>query len=392
MVAAMTRVTRSFLEDHVTWRLLRIENLTRYLKFCARPVVAAQKPFIIGVTGSVGKSTTTAMIGAVLSHPDARPFVGTVGTSQHNMNDSLGLPLVFLGFDDWLKGDGISKLKLLASLPFRALKLALSKDYPRTFVLEYGTSRVGGLRKLVDLAPPDIAVVTTIGPSHLERLRTVEGVAREKSTLVRGVRASGLVILGDDHEFVDYLEQASPVPVQKVSGRGVELSRNIARVVGKHMRIPSSVIEDALREVVLPEGRLTQVTLPWCTIIDDSYNANPLSMKLGLDTLAGSDCSRKVAILGQMAELGDEVQRYHAEIGAYARERADMVIGVGENSKGYGADAWFEDADACAAAIDQLVRPGDCILIKGSLVARMSKIVERLQLLAEGEFVPGLRR
>lgn len=383
MIAAMKSRIRRFVADSLAWRLLRYERIAAYLLFWARAVVALRRPFIIGVTGSVGKTTTTTMIAAVLSHPEARPIVGEIGTSLRNMNDDVGLPLTILRYEDWLRGESISRLKELLAMPVRALRLATSGHYPKILVLEFGAHWKGHLGRLTKVARPNLAIVTTIGPAHLERLRTLQGVAQEKSALVRAVRPSGLVMLGDDHELVSYLEQASQAPVVKVSGYGIELARNIARAVGRHFQIPDHVIEDALSRVELPKGRLNRLELTGFTVIDDSHNANPLSMKLGLDALAESSCSRKVAVLGHMAEMGDEVRRYHNEIGAYARARADIVVAVGELSKAYDADIWFETSDACAAEIERLIQPGDCILVKGSASAKMKHVVARLQEISE---------
>jgi len=104
-------------------------------------------------------------------------------------------------------------------------------------------------------------------------------------------------------------------------------------------------------------------------------------MKLGLDTLAGSvrPGQRRVAVLGGMGELGDESPKYHQEIGDYARSRCDVLIGISELAKHYTPDHWFADSDACAGAIDSLLRSGDCIFLKGSSSVRMIKVVSKLR-------------
>ena len=111
------------------------------------------------------------------------------------------------------------------------------------------------------------------------------------------------------------------------------------------------------------------------TIIDDSYNANPLSMRLGLDRLteAAQPVQRRVAFLGSMGELGDEAAQYHQQIGAYAHQKADVVIGVGELARHYGPDHWFADSDECARQVNRLVGPDDCVLVKGSHSVHMQR-------------------
>jgi len=110
-----------------------------------------------------------------------------------------------------------------------------------------------------------------------------------------------------------------------------------------------------------------------------------MSMMLGLDTLAetAGTAHRKLAVLGGMGELGEENQRYHEEVGAYARTRADVVIGVGDLSRHYQPDIWFETTAACARQIEGHLRADDCVLVKGSASARMWEVVEKLQEIAE---------
>jgi UDP-N-acetylmuramoyl-tripeptide--D-alanyl-D-alanine ligase len=355
--------------------------LVTYVSFCARLVLRMQKPFIVGITGSVGKTTTTEMISAVLRQREAEARIGRVGKTAKNMNDDIGLPLAVLLFDDWMKGGRYQWVAKLCLLPFRAAVLAFTPQYPRVLVLEYGTHWKGHLHRLAELAPPNIAVVTTIGPAHLERLKTLEGIVHEKSAIVRAVGSDGLVVLGDDHDFVSHFERLSLAPVTKVTGRGAELSRNIARIIGRHFGIAEAAISVALEQFKPPPRRLNRIEIEGLTIIDDTYNANPLSMRLGLDTLAGSvePGRRRVAILGGMGELGDDSLKYHEETGIYARSCADLLIGVGDLGRHYLPDHWFVDSGACANEVGSLLRTGDCVFVKGSASVRMAKVVAELQ-------------
>jgi UDP-N-acetylmuramoyl-tripeptide--D-alanyl-D-alanine ligase len=335
---------------------------------------------IVAVTGSVGKTTTTSMIAAVLAHPAAERVVGKAAATSRNMNNDFGLPLTILRHDRWLSEYVGEKLVALCMLPWRALLLATIADYPRVLVLECAAGPRGHVRRSVRLARPTIGVVTAIGPAHLDRFKTVEGVMREKSAVVSAVPRSGLVVLGEGHDYVAQLAQLSRAPVVRVRGRGAELSRNIARTIGRHLELPENVINAALAQYRPAERRLDRLQLGDLTVIDDSYNANPLSMKLGLDVLADSAAAgqRRVAILGLMAELGDGSPGYHAEIGAYARTRSDFVVGVGDLARHYGPDRWFATSEECAAQIARLLAPGDCVLVKGSASVRMSAVVETL--------------
>jgi UDP-N-acetylmuramoyl-tripeptide--D-alanyl-D-alanine ligase len=361
-----------------TARRMFSDLFVHYSSFCARLVLRIRKPLIIGVTGSAGKTTSVHMIAAVLQHPAARQVVGTVAHSVHNMNDDNGLPLTVLRYEHWVSWYNVWKVPLL--LP-RALWLAFFARYPRVLVLEYGTHSRGHLHHLVKVAPPNIAVVTTIGPAHLDRLKTLQGVVHEKSAVVHAVPASGLIVLGADHDYVADLEARAKGRVVKLPGRGADLARDIARVVALHLGVPEQAIEAALADFRPMKSRLNELRLGGMTIIDDSYNANPLSMRLGLDRLAEAarPVQRRIAFLGSMGELGAEATQYHEQIGVYAHQKADVVIGVGELARHYDPDHWFADSDECAREVHGLVVPGDCVLVKGSHSVHMSAIVERLR-------------
>jgi UDP-N-acetylmuramoyl-tripeptide--D-alanyl-D-alanine ligase len=361
--------------------LLPLNRLQNGLAMGARLVVWAHQPFVISITGSVGKSTTTAMLAAVLSHPEAEPTVGAVGATCSNMNDDVGVPATLLRFGEALElpFNYPGRLAFLGLLAWRIVRLLVGR-YPKVMVLECGTDGRGNFARAISIAPPDVAVVTSIGAAHLERLGTLENVAREKGALVRAVAPDGLVILGQGHAYVAQLQQSSRARVVQVAGKGVELSRQITRVVCEHLSVPQAAVEQALSEFKSPAGRLTRLDLFQMTVIDDTYNANPLSMKLGLDTLvrdAKPGC-RRVAVLGVMAELGDEAASYHQAIGDYAKARVDLLVGVGPMSRNYGPDVWFEDSDVCADGVAALLQPNDCLLVKGSASARMGQVVQRL--------------
>ena len=377
---------KKLIVDVVLEPLIPLDRLESYLIFWARCVFWLRKPFIIGITGSVGKSTTTAFVAAVLSHRDAPRTIGPVGCTLENMNDNVGLAATLLDFKSFLvlPWSYVGRLTMFCWLPFRALSVALG-SYPKVMVLEFGVGSTASFRRLVAIAPPDIAVVTRIGAAHLEMMKTLDGVVREKSLLVHAVPQSGLVILGQGHEHVSHLEQAARAPVVKVSGQGIELSQNVARAICQHMGIPDEVVNSTIKEFKNPKGRLNRLDLAGMTVIDDSYNANPMSMELGLDTLdkTATPSHRRLAVLGFMAELGAEGPLYHAQVGAYARSRTDLLIGVGELSKLYKPDHWFDSSEACADAIENLLCMNDCVLVKGSHSARMELVVKQLRKIAE---------
>lgn len=362
-----------------------------YLFFWAGLIVRRRRPFIVGVTGSAGKTTTTEMIAGVLQHEAARPIVGTVAHTLRNMNDDRGLPLTLLRYDRWPGGGALGRLKLYSRVPFRALELLLTGRYPDVLVLEYGTHWHGHLARLAKLAPPKLAVVTNIGPAHLDRLKTIDAIVREKGSLVQAVPPSGLVVLGDGHDHVDQLQNLARAPVVRVSGRGLDLSANIARSVARHLRVPNEIVEAALTSFEPPAGRLKLLRLNGLTVLDDSYNANPLSMTLAVETLSATAAAgkqRRLAILGAMAELGEEAPRYHREAGTLARSHADLLIGVGELAKCYEPDHWYPTSSACADDVERLLAAEDCILVKGAHSAHMERVVLRLKEIGQRGIAP----
>ena len=378
---ALGNQARRFVIDRLIEPAIPRRRLESYLIFWAKLVRRTRGPLIISITGSVGKSTTTALVAHVLSAV-AQDLTGPIGSTFSNMNDDVGVAATLLRYPDVLELPWAyhRRIAMFVSIALRALRVLVSRQYPKVMVLECGVGWTANLERIAAIAPPAIAVVTHIGPAHLEKLGTVEGIVREKGALVRALVPSGLVVLGREHDFVAQLEAMSRAPVVTVPGKGIELSENVARAICDHLRVPRKACESALKTFTRPAGRLNRIDLPALTIIDDTYNANPMSMQLALDTLSAmtGPKRRRVAVLGNMSELGDTAPRYHVDLGHYARDRADLVIGVGDLARHYAADYAFETSEACVATIEKLLEADDVVLVKGSASSRMRMIVERL--------------
>lgn len=354
--------------------------MAAYLTFWARLVLAERRPRIVGITGSVGKTTTKEAIAAVLMHPHARPLLGFVGKADNNLNSELGLPMAILRFGESPKTSVLGWLGLALIAPVRALLLMTIQAYPAVLVLEYAADRPGDIKRLVRLAPPEVAVITAVGPAHLEKFGTVDQIAKEKGCLAAAASPAGLVVLARDNSHVAAMTNRAQARVVKVPGRGVALAQAVARAVGAYFGLDARTMDDALGDFHSLHGRLQIEQVGSITVIDDTYNASPLSMELAFDTLAEvAHGGRTVAFLGEMKELGHDARRYHREVGHYAREKAQLVIGVGELAREYDANQWFATSREAAAVVHAIVRSGDLVLVKGSRSVAMERVVQALK-------------
>ncbi|MBI5029649.1 MAG: UDP-N-acetylmuramoyl-tripeptide--D-alanyl-D-alanine ligase [Chloroflexi bacterium] len=352
---------------------------------------------VIGVTGSVGKSSTKELIAAVL-----RQRYNTL-KSEGNLNNEIGLPLTLL---------------------------QLNETHQRA-VLEMGMYALGEIKMLSDIARPRIGVVTNVGPVHLERLGSIENITRAKAELVEALPADGVAILnGDDARVITMKENtkarvfcygfnpdcdvwADQVESFGLEGIGFVLHRDTEEL---HVRVPllgrhSVHTALAATSVGLAEGmtwdeilrglqdvsaQLRLIVVPaanGATIIDDTYNASPASSLAALNLMAEMS-ERKIAVLGDMLELGTEEQSGHQVVGGRAAQVVDVLIAVGTRGKWIGQAArdagmseeqvFFADTNLQAIEILQKVmRAGDMVLVKGSRGAKMEEIVSALSRIIE---------
>lgn len=357
------------------------ERVERFLLCLASVVIRIRRPIVIGITGSVGKSTATeaifqALEGAVLQGRHFR-----VRATRDNMNNHDGLPLTVLGFNSWQKRTW-QRLMLWWKAPLRAAWCLLDPYYPDILVLEYGSDRSGYLRPMVMAVPPRITVISNIGHAHLAGMGGPEGVFTEKLTLFEAVPLPIGFVIGEGHPYVQALIEHSPNAIL-AKGSGETLADSIAghvvRLLGVEHVVPKMIQR--------PGRRLERIDLGWCLLIDDSFNANPTSIRLALEQLDACRCmgGRRVAFLGTMAELGDYSERMHAEVGALARSHADLVVSVGQEAEKYCAHVHFPDSAICAAALGVLLSPRDIVLVKGSASMKMQRISNRLRAVVNHE-------
>jgi UDP-N-acetylmuramoyl-tripeptide--D-alanyl-D-alanine ligase len=320
---------------------------------------------VIAVTGSVGKTSTKELIRAMVS---ARR---TVVASRANFNTEIGMPLEILA----------------------------APAGTEVLVLEAGMRGFGQIAELAAICEPDVAVITTIGAVHLEQVGSLDGVARAKAELLEGTRDGGTAVVpAGEERLAPWLRPALDV-VTFGPGGDVDLDALDALELpftARHQRLNSLAAVAAARAVgVEPSGRIDvdfgsgrgeRIGLPGgATIINDCYNASPLSMRAALDDLSTlHPAGRRIAVLGDMLELGPDEAALHREVGAEAeRAGVDVLVAVGPRAVGmleaFSGDARaVADAAAAASLAATLVAPGDVLLVKGSRGVGLEVVAEAL--------------
>jgi UDP-N-acetylmuramoyl-tripeptide--D-alanyl-D-alanine ligase len=318
---------------------------------------------VVGITGSTGKTSTKDLLTAMLAQ-DRR----VVATAQ-NLNTEIGLPLTILG----------------APAGTEAL------------VLEMAMRGVGQIAELTAIAEPDVGVIVNVGPVHLELLGSLEAIAAAKAELLVDLRAGATAVLPAGEPLLEaHLRDDLRVVTFGAGGDVADLGAVELPFASAHMRSNALAALAAARALgAEPRGRLEvelsplrgqRIELPGAVlVIDDCYNANPMSMRAALDDLSASASGRRVAVLGDMLELGPGEGAFHAEIGAYAAAHGvDVLVTVGPLAARMGDEFGGEqhavaDAAAAAALARKLLRPGDSVLVKGSRGVGLEVVAQTLQ-------------
>jgi UDP-N-acetylmuramoyl-tripeptide--D-alanyl-D-alanine ligase len=330
---------------------------------------------VVGVTGSTGKTSTKDILAALLGSRLV------THASRENWNTEVGLPLTILE-----AGRGTEAL-----------------------VLEMAMRGEGQIAELVAVAEPDVGVIVNVGPVHLELLGTVERVAAAKAELIRDLRpGAACVVPASEPLLAGHLRKqdvdtwtfgpGGQVRLLAFDGGRAEIE---AREEIVRLEVPYSEPHNLLNTLaavaatralgVRAAGRVDVrfsslrgevVELPGgVTVVNDCYNANPMSMRAALDHLAGSHAERRIAVLGTMAELGPDSYRYHREVGAHAAELGiDVLVPVGERALAFGDGFEGEKRpvatpEEAGALLEELARPGDRVLIKGSRSVGLERVL-----------------
>lgn len=407
--------------------------LVQILRTEAQAVLRRYRPHVAAVTGSVGKTSTKDAVYAVLAQSEH------VRKSEKSFNSELGLPLTILGAPNaWS-----NPLRWLQNIIDGALLLASHHAYPRWLVLEVGADRPGDIKSVSKWLPVQVAVITRLPEVmvHVEFFESPQEVVQEKASLIDALLPGGtLVLYGDDARVpllrerakgkkvitfgfspdadvraedlkILYEQGAEKFPVgmsAKIAVGGVSAPIEVVGTVGAHSFLPALAaaavgqalgkslpdIVEALAGYEPPPGRMHLVRgIKQSVIIDDTYNSSPAAAHAALETLMLAAGGRKIAVLGDMLELGRFSVEEHRKVGA-AAAGADLLVTVGFRARDIAQGALtagmseknilqFEDSEKAGDELATLITPGDTILVKGSQTARMERAVE--ELMAEPE-------
>ena len=331
---------------------------------------------VVGITGSTGKTSTKDIL-AALCTPHAK-----VVAAEEGHNNEIGLPLT----------------------------LTRIEEDTEIVVCEMGMRGLGQIAELCAVARPAIGVITGVGPVHLELLGTVERVAEAKAEVVAALPDGGTAVVPDEPLLEPYLNR-DDVDVRRFrpddvlafeptahgsrarlrvgegelelefpfTARYQALNALAALHAYEALGLPLDRAQDGAGQVTLSRWRGEEVELPsGGLLINDAYNANPVSMKAALAHLnERADGRRRVAILGDMAELGERAAELHAEVGRAAD--VDVLLAVGPLAREYGGAHWVETVDEALAMVDEIVRPGDAVLVKASRAVGLERVADALQ-------------
>ena len=348
---------------------------------------------VVGITGSVGKTSTKEMIASVL----AQKF--RVHKTLGNFNNEWGLPITIF---------------------------AMPED-TEVAILEMGINHFGEMRRLSSVASPDVCVITNIGVAHLEFLKSRDGILKEKTEMLKDMKEGGRIFLnGDDDKLITVGETKGVLPqffghgdnaavyvtgeeplglkgtactihlpdgssfgcTVPVPGKHMVMNALAGASIGHALGLTADEIKAGIEGLPSIPGRNNIINTGNIILLDDCYNANPVSMKASMDVLDLA-IGRKVALLGGMGELGDDTEKMHYETGAYAGEKGlDAVYGIGEAARaivrgakeaGVREALWFASKADFLGHADELIKSGDNILIKASHGAEFPELVEALR-------------
>jgi len=402
----------------------KILILQKILRTMAVLVLKKYNPKIVSITGSVGKTSTKEAVFTVLESKFR------VRRTDKNYNNEIGLPLSIIGVNS---GESSLRGWLWVFLKWAWIMFA-PIEYPEVLVLEMGADRPGDIKYLTGFIKSNAAIITDISSSHVEFFKNIQGVAKEKSVLVKGLEERSLAVLNADNKYVlkiksqlkcnvvtfGFSEEAQMRATDisfnyegegevlkglsfKLNYRGISIPVRLNNVLAKHQVYSAlaaaaigtsfgiNLVEvgAALENFSLPCGRMNLLAgAENSFIIDDTYNSSPTSALAALDTLGEIRAKRKIAVLGDMLELGDESVEKHRLLGKkFIEIKGHIFFAVGKRMRDAADELskdnsppvnilYFESPLEASEKLQEIIRAGDLVLVKGSQGMRMEKVVE----------------
>jgi UDP-N-acetylmuramoyl-tripeptide--D-alanyl-D-alanine ligase len=376
----------NFSNDEIEGTVIKVEDTYKALLNLAKYYRRKLGIKVVGITGSTGKTSTKDLVAAFLSSKYK------VFKTKGNFNNHIGLPLMILGLDS-------------------SIEVA---------VLELGMSNSGEIHTLADCARPDVAIITNIGLSHIENLKTKENIFKAKMEITDFFTKDNILIVNGEDYYLNTIKEdnftiiktgydksysfnAENIILEEETTSFVVKNRNekqeftlpmvgahnvlnalLGIAVAKALDVNYSEMKDGLKNIEATSMRLEFIKANGITIINDCYNASPDSMKAALDVLGNYKGGRKIAILGTMRELGDEAPKAHRSIGEYATEKSDILITTGEFKEEYKIGfakeqvKTYETKEQLIGDLYNITEENDVILVKASRGIKFEEIVNQL--------------
>lgn len=383
--AAAAVVSKDYNGESFGLLLIKADDALEALQGFAKALIDQRKPRIVAVTGSVGKTTTKEFLSTLLRKKYR------VASSPGNNNTQVGLPLTIINH---------------------------ASDRDEILVLEMGMTTKGHISKLVQIAPPEIAIITTVALAHAGNFTSLEDIAFAKAEIFSHSKTRLGILSKDIAAFeaisqigayrkisfstkdasADYFLQAIPshlevitegkihqLPLIEILGRHNLHNLLAAVTAARSCDMSWNEISSAMSELKLPERRLEKVEKNGITFINDSYNASILSMKAALESLPkpAKGC-KTIAVLGEMPELGAFSEECHRELGEFSLKYVDLMLCLDQAcqpiwqawTQANREVNWYHQFDELSAAVWKMARPGDVVLIKGANFLKLWRILE----------------
>ena len=367
------------IEEKDSFTIILVSDTIAAIQALAHYVRIESHAKVVAITGSAGKTSTKDMIASVLE--EKYKILKTPG----NLNGQIGLPLNILAY----------------------------KDEP-VWVLEMGMNDFGQLKELSSIASPDVAVITNIGTAHIGILGSRENILKAKLEILEGMNDKGVLVLNGDNDLLKTvktdlkqvtfgLESGNDIvatdikmvgekTICKIENNEIEIpvmgevfvyNALAAYAVGKLFSLTPEEIKNGIASFQMSNNRMNTIKTAKFTIINDTYNANPDSVKSAIKTL-GTFKNRKVAILGDMLELGENEKKYHQEIGEFCNEKIDVLITIGVLSKNMfdkftKEKYYFKTNEEAETKLKDILKQDDVILVKASHSMKLDTIVNFLK-------------